>query len=439
MRPVLPGAGRRGPHLSAVPGWTPHRNWRRLAAAGVLFALATPALGAHAQPAADAQPVAPPARSAPPVPDPRVAPELLAVPVSSPAYDAALRKYEDAQARRVDAESRLAAATSELTTLEPALARLHTERDAAVVRRAEAAQRLERLRHEMQDLAVANYVHGGTSGAEVLPLSVEGFDENRRRTVVVRAVNETKLGEVAAATTEMHDAEATVLDTTAQIDDVTRRIDEARVAHADAERDGTAATADLQRFSTEVADARLEADVDGLDLRFVVLDAYMKAASGIAFMHPDCGIRWSALAGIGRTESRHGTFGGAVVQRDGLVSKPIIGIPLDGTNDTAVITDSDAGALDGDVVHDRAVGPMQFIPGTWRALGLDGNGDGIADPQNIYDAALSAANLLCRVGPLVDDDRLRTAFLRYNNSNAYAAQVLERTHGYDLFVIPPPA
>jgi membrane-bound lytic murein transglycosylase B len=184
-----------------------------------------------------------------------------------------------------------------------------------------------------------------------------------------------------------------------------------------------------------VADARLEARVIGLDFSFVVLDAYVKAAAGIALFHPSCGLRWQALAGIGRTESQHGTYGGAVVGPDGNVSKPIIGIPLDGENGTVGILDTDGGALDGDTVHDRAVGPMQFIPSTWRALGLDGNGDGRADPQNVYDAALSAANLLCRVGPL-DDDGLRRALLRYNNSTAYVDVVLDRSRGYDAFVFP---
>jgi membrane-bound lytic murein transglycosylase B len=81
---------------------------------------------------------------------------------------------------------------------------------------------------------------------------------------------------------------------------------------------------------------------------------------------------------------------------------------------------------------------MQFIPTSWRSLGRDGNGDGQANPQNMYDAALAAAGLLCRGRTLDSDAGLRAAFLGYNNSNAYASLVLERTHGYDLFVIPPP-
>src|SRR5687767_9098537 len=61
----------------------------------------------------------------------------------------------------------------------------------------------------------------------------------------------------------------------------------------------------------------------------------------------------------------------------------------------ASIVDTDGGVLDGDARWDRAVGPMRFIPSTWQLVGRDGNGDGIADPFSIDDAALSAAAYLC--------------------------------------------
>jgi membrane-bound lytic murein transglycosylase B len=37
----------------------------------------------------------------------------------------------------------------------------------------------------------------------------------------------------------------------------------------------------------------------------------------------------------------------------------------------------------------------QFVPATWRQLGRDGNGDGIKDPNNMWDATLAAGGYLC--------------------------------------------
>jgi hypothetical protein len=94
--------------------------------------------------------------------------------------------------------------------------------------------------------------------------------------------------------------------------------------------------------------------------------AYRRAAEYVAATDPSCGLHWSVLAGIGRVESNHGRFAGAVLGSDGRSRPPVIGIPLDGTHDTALIPDTDRGLLDGDTVYDRAVGAMQFIPSTWE-------------------------------------------------------------------------
>jgi membrane-bound lytic murein transglycosylase B len=160
------------------------------------------------------------------------------------------------------------------------------------------------------------------------------------------------------------------------------------------------------------------------------MDAYWKAAAAMEDLDPRCGIEWWALAGIGRVESRHGSYGGAKLELDGETDRPIRGIRLDGSNDTAIIGDTDGGALDGDPTIDRAVGPMQFIPSTWRMFGQDGNGDDENDPDNIYDAALAAAVYLCRVGPLTTDAALTAAYLTYNASEPYAAEVLGFAHEY---------
>lgn len=43
-----------------------------------------------------------------------------------------------------------------------------------------------------------------------------------------------------------------------------------------------------------------------------------------------------------------------------------------------------------------ATGPMQFMPGTWRAYGVDCTGDGVADISNVTDAVCGAANYISR-------------------------------------------
>ena len=42
---------------------------------------------------------------------------------------------------------------------------------------------------------------------------------------------------------------------------------------------------------------------------------------------------------------------------------------------------------------------MQFIPDIWALWGQDANGDGIRNPQNIFDATKSTVWYLCLGGP----------------------------------------
>jgi membrane-bound lytic murein transglycosylase B len=169
------------------------------------------------------------------------------------------------------------------------------------------------------------------------------------------------------------------------------------------------------------------------------LDAYENGAQQANLRYAGCSIPWPLLAGIGRVESDHGRFGGAVLYADGTSSSRILGIPLDGSR-SARIADTDNGRLDGDKVFARAVGPMQFIPSTWSSYGVDGNGDGVVDPFNIYDAAAAAADYLCVAGGnLGTEHGQERAVLAYNHSSAYLAEVLglERTYAAGVGLIVP--
>ncbi len=134
------------------------------------------------------------------------------------------------------------------------------------------------------------------------------------------------------------------------------------------------------------------------------LAAYAGAALLKAAWMPECGISWNTIAGVGATESDHGRHGGSRVGPDGTVSPPIFGPPLDGSDGVEHIPDSDGGAIDGSAEIDRASGPFQFIPQSWRNWHVDANGDGVEDPQNIDDAALAAVNYLCRVSIGMDTE-----------------------------------
>lgn len=173
-------------------------------------------------------------------------------------------------------------------------------------------------------------------------------------------------------------------------------------------------------------------DPAAVDVPPVVLRAYTLAAAGADQRWPTCRLRWSALAGIGKVETDHGRTGGAAADDRGDVRPPIIGIPLDGRGGTARIPDTDGGALDRDVVWDRAVGPMQFIPTSWARHGADGDGDGRADPHNAFDAALAAASHLCAAGAdLSSPAGLAAAVRGYNRSDAYVAAVLGWIASYE--------
>ncbi|WP_369215248.1 lytic transglycosylase domain-containing protein, partial [Streptomyces flavofungini] len=153
-----------------------------------------------------------------------------------------------------------------------------------------------------------------------------------------------------------------------------------------------------------------------------VLDAYKKAEAALAQDKPGCHLPWELLAAIGNVESGHAR--GGRVDANGTTLKPILGPVLNG-NGFARITDTDKGAYDGDSTHDRAVGPMQFIPSTWAFAGRDGNNDGEKDPNNIYDAALAAGHYLCANDrDLAVEADLHQAILSYNRSTEYLNTVL---------------
>ncbi len=175
-----------------------------------------------------------------------------------------------------------------------------------------------------------------------------------------------------------------------------------------------------------VARTPTTAGAGALGIPPVVFSAYIAAEANASRIAADCSVDWPIVAGIWKVESNHATYRGRTVTPDGIVTPPLFGATLDGSiPGTARIPDSDGGVLDGDATWDRAVGPAQFLPATWRSLGQDGDGDGTADPQNVFDAALSTVAHLCLASPgdYTNDADLAAALRRYNNSAEYVTTV----------------
>lgn len=75
-----------------------------------------------------------------------------------------------------------------------------------------------------------------------------------------------------------------------------------------------------------------------------------------------------------------------------------------------------------------AQGWMQFMPETWTAYGVDGDGDGDKDTNDPWDAIHAAANYLRASGAPED---WRTAIFAYNHADWYVADVLAAAEKYE--------
>jgi hypothetical protein len=163
----------------------------------------------------------------------------------------------------------------------------------------------------------------------------------------------------------------------------------------------------------------------------VAVQAYGYAELVVARTAPSCHLSWTTIAAIAKVESAHGSSNGAVLGVDGSVQPTIYGLPLDGKGGRQLVRDTDQGTIDGDTTYDRAVGPLQFIPSTWLANKVDADNNGVADPNDIDDASLTAAVYLCKGGrDMSKADAWWDAILSYNAVRPYAQKVFEAANEY---------
>lgn len=161
------------------------------------------------------------------------------------------------------------------------------------------------------------------------------------------------------------------------------------------------------------------------DIPPLLLDHYRRAGLTCP------GLPWTVLAGIGKVESDHGRFGGATMAPNGDITPPILGPVLDGSlAGTTAIPLPGGSPWHNNPNYDRALGPMQFLTDTFRAYGVDGNGDGVTSPHNAIDAIYSAAAYLC--GGEGEVTSVRDAIYKYNRSDVYVNQVLDYASRYGV-------
>ena len=78
-----------------------------------------------------------------------------------------------------------------------------------------------------------------------------------------------------------------------------------------------------------------------------------------------------------------------------------------------------------------ALGPMQFMPSTWKEWGIDGFGDtGTPDIMNPFDAVPSASEMLCAAGAAQGGSSLQSAIFAYNHADWYVSEVLAIAREY---------
>jgi len=109
------------------------------------------------------------------------------------------------------------------------------------------------------------------------------------------------------------------------------------------------------------------------------LFAYQRAAIVIDLADPSCHLFWPLLAAIGRVESDHGQYAGNRLDSAGIARPGVFWPRLDGRTHTSVVRDTDSGGTTrAGTSFDRAVGPMQFIPGTGALERIRGRHRGTA-------------------------------------------------------------
>jgi membrane-bound lytic murein transglycosylase B len=328
--------------------------------------------------------------------------------VGLPAQSASAQTASQAQAAAhqaaVDVNRLVPQVKKALTAYQQALARLgqDTSSGLTAAQQADQADQSAASAQQQQIQRVrALYMSGGQAGllASILNASgpadlAERIDSMRRlmqaQTVQVRwaqdiavvARQDATSGLVRADTAGVsaQDVQAAYERVLGLLNAAQARLDELS-AQAQTLADAQAVAAELRALAAQAASAGAQAaaSASGHGIPPAYLLLYRAAATTCP------GLDWHLLAAIGQVESGHGHNVG-----------PSAG---------------------------GAEGPMQFLPATFAAYAVDGNGDGVLDIWNPADAIYTAAHYLCANGAGTPSD-LYTAIFHYNHADWYVQMVL---------------
>ena len=249
----------------------------------------------------------------------------------------------------------------------------------------------------------ALYMSGGSAALFASVLDASSATDALRRVAYVQRI--VQVGSVAAAESRTASTALTVraAELETDVEAVVVTASEVARRHAELAALLAEAAATLSQLSArakslaaaEAAAARLRALAAEVERTAAARVASARAVAVPGSLHSlyvaaarTCkGLPWSVVAAIGQVESGHG-------------------------RNTAM---SYAGAQ----------GPMQFMPATFAAYGVDADGDGVADIHNQADAIFSAAHYLCANGGGRGPGSLARAIWHYNHADWYVTLVLK--------------
>jgi hypothetical protein len=378
------------------------------------------------------------------VPDDRLDPRIAALELRGLNWNRALERLDAALFAQAENSRKLASAKARLEELSIASSDVTGELQQVVLEVDGLAARLVEVETILEARALDRYVNFGSDPLLGLDDPADATDL-ARSAELLRRVDEVQFSTREELLSRQHDADAVQRHLLGRAVELSAEIGSTNLVIGERAGSVDSMTEEVVAATEGVRSARWNATIPGTDLSVVALDAYLNAEDLLSETWGSCDLSWWMIAGVARIESRHGRYGGRTLRADGRVDRPIIGIALDGGTGVRAMVDTDNGVFDGDEVWDRAVGPLQFIPETWKRRGRDANGDRWPDPQNLYDAAYSAGRYLCALGGnLGSRGALRNAYFGYNNSTRYVDDVIGHADRYAEFELPeapqtPPA